>query len=1041
MRKQISIVCGLMITCAMFLSAQTTLTESFESGTPTSAPSSPTSAELSSGTWIFYKAARSSTKNSGVYGVSLSSSSSDPGYVITPPFSTIGTLTLYARAGGSGKTITIQKSVWGGPFTTIATPTLTSSYALYTIAINDTAKNIRIKIMNTPGSGTTEYIDDVSITTLSKSVISVSTTALPNFGVVEIGATSTVATYSVSAVGLEQPLRINSSSGYEISTDNVSFGSTLLIHPSVTDSSIAETVVYVRFKPTIASGTTQGTITHTSGSAITRTVSLSGTAIAHEPTKPSMIVVSDVTGTSMSINLLGGDGEGCIVIMRAGEGTSWLPLDGVSISGVNSNFAQAVDKGDGNKVVLAGTERNVTVTGLAAGTLYAISVIEYNGTAPNAQNYLLSNYTTVLQSTLRIAGVTVTPSVLLFGSVPIRSIAERTYLLSGRFLDVAQSPITISAPDGFEVSLSKEEGYTKLLSIPITSEVLPTTTIYVRFLPSERKSYSGSLVHRGAGIQECTLQVSGNGVDSTDLTAQAIYIAPDGNDVTGDGSITNPFFSLQKAVDIVKPGGTIYMRGGVYRYTSRVNIKTVGRPDAYIRLWSMPGERAILDFSSMADADANQGIRLTGSYWHFYGFDVKGAGDNGLLIERDKPAGGKYNSIKDSVHQAHHNIIEYCNFYENRDSGIQLKNLAAHNRIINCDSYFNRDASDGDADGFAPKLTVGDSNYFYGCRAWQNSDDGFDMYLKALEDGFPDDMTTIIENCWVFSNGYLKDGNPSKGNGNGFKLGGSSNKDQRHNVILRRCLAFENLQKGFDQNGNMGNMTLINCSGFARPYLANSSHFTYRIDGTSLPPGKQLVYVNCVAVWDGISDRKKSRWAPCEMIGGISITNNMTTDSIDYLSIDTVGVRGPRKPDGSLPDIRFMQIRPGNSKLIDKGTPWDGIVYEGAAPDLGAFETSAVSDVTLRYESVLTGFMLEQNYPNPFNPSTHMKFTVDECKHTTLKVYNILGKEVATLFEGIAEPGRQYTIAFHATTLSSGVYIYILQSGHERIVRRMILMK
>src|SRR3989304_7467160 len=132
-------------------------------------------------------------------------------------------------------------------------------------------------------------------------------------------------------------------------------------------------------------------------------------------------------------------------------------------------------------------------------------------------------------------------------------------------------------------------------------------------------------------------------------------------------------------------------------------------------MFAYAGERPVLDFSGMSVADGNRGVRLRGWYWHIKGLDIKGAGDNGMLIDP-----GSYN------------IIEFCSFYENRDTGLQLANGAAYNKIINCDSYNNTDPGHGNADGFAPKLTVGTGNYFYGCRAWQNSDDGSDGYLRDV---------------------------------------------------------------------------------------------------------------------------------------------------------------------------------------------------------------------------------------------------------------------------------------------------------------------
>jgi hypothetical protein len=521
------------------------------------------------------------------------------------------------------------------------------------------------------------------------------------------------------------------------------------------------------------------------------------------------------------------------------------------------------------------------------------------------------------------------------------------------------------------------------------------------------------------------------------------YVSPGGDDSTGDGSETKPFFSLQKAINLVSAGDTIWMKGGVYSYSTRININTSGTAEEMISIRSVAGERAILDFSAMADEDANQGIRLTGSYWHLYGLDIKGAGDNGLLIERNKPSGGGYADIKDKTDEAHDNIIEMCNFYENRDAGVQLKNLAAYNKIINCDSYNNRDSSDGDADGFAPKLTLGTGNYFYGCRAWQNSDDGYDLYLKCSEDGFPQDMLTTIENCWAFMNGYYKDGvTIGQGNGNGFKLGGSGDKDQRHDVILRRCLSFENLQKGFDQNSNVGSMILVNCTGFARPLTSNSSHYTYRIDVTTTPlaAGKVFEHTNCIAVWDGVADRNKSAWAPMEMIGGTQTTCNYQTGSTDYISIDTNGVRGPRKADGSLPDITFMHIKTGNLTLIDQGTIMDGIFYNGPKPDLGCFEKEGSVDVVEEKIIQPNTFTLSQNFPNPFNPVTNIDYQIGSPGFVNLKIFDVLGREVGTLVNGVKSAGV-HKVQWDGSKFPSGIYLYRMESGNQSLKRKLVLLK
>ncbi|HEX2983276.1 MAG TPA: T9SS type A sorting domain-containing protein, partial [Ignavibacteriales bacterium] len=85
-------------------------------------------------------------------------------------------------------------------------------------------------------------------------------------------------------------------------------------------------------------------------------------------------------------------------------------------------------------------------------------------------------------------------------------------------------------------------------------------------------------------------------------------------------------------------------------------------------------------------------------------------------------------------------------------------------------------------------------------------------------------------------------------------------------------------------------------------------------------------------------------------------------------------------------------------------------------------------------------FELTQNYPNPFNPETKINFTIPLNGKTTLKVYDILGREVAALINGEMEKGT-HTVNFNGRNLSSGVYIYRLQSGNFTESKKMALIK
>ena len=91
-------------------------------------------------------------------------------------------------------------------------------------------------------------------------------------------------------------------------------------------------------------------------------------------------------------------------------------------------------------------------------------------------------------------------------------------------------------------------------------------------------------------------------------------------------------------------------------------------------------------------------------------------------------------------------------------------------------------------------------------------------------------------------------------------------------------------------------------------------------------------------------------------------------------------------------------------------------------------------------ESLPTEFVLNQNYPNPFNPSTTISYKLSSDGNVSLKVYDILGNEVASLINDFQNAGN-YKISFDASRLASGVYFYKLQTSNFVQVRKMMLLK
>jgi len=274
------------------------------------------------------------------------------------------------------------------------------------------------------------------------------------------------------------------------------------------------------------------------------------------------------------------------------------------------------------------------------------------------------------------------------------------------------------------------------------------------------------------------------------------WVSPSGSD-SNTGTEASPFKSIIRAQNPAQPGATIWVMAGTHAIDTKQSLVKAGTEAMPFKVWAVSGARPVLDFATQPRDDGNQGIEITGSYWHLRGLDVRNAGDNGILIS------GSYNTIEDVI--AH----------GNEDTGIQItvrggdagnNAFGAYNKVLNCDSYENFDeATQGEnADGFAAKERIGPGNEFRGCRAWNNADDGWDFY--AANDA------VVVDNCWAFLNGEVSGANP-QGDGNGFKLGGEPAGDDQGGAVhrLTNVASFDNVKCGFTRNNNPSNPSLATC--------------------------------------------------------------------------------------------------------------------------------------------------------------------------------------------------------------------------------------
>jgi len=172
------------------------------------------------------------------------------------------------------------------------------------------------------------------------------------------------------------------------------------------------------------------------------------------------------------------------------------------------------------------------------------------------------------------------------------------------------------------------------------------------------------------------------------------------------------------------------------------------------------------------------------------------------------------------------------------------------------------------------------------------------------------------------------------------------------------------------------------------------------------------------------------RWNPA--FGAASYHLQVSTNSIFTqagIVVDQKGITDTAK------QMSGLQLLKKHYWRVSAVTP----EYEGAFGLQWTFTTGTSTNVDDR-QTIPTHFMLEQNFPNPFNPTTVIKYQLPMTAYVTLKVYDILGKELITLVNETKEAGN-YEVSFDASNFVSGMYFYQMRSGDFVETKKLVLMK
>lgn len=418
--------------------------------------------------------------------------------------------------------------------------------------------------------------------------------------------------------------------------------------------------------------------------------------------------------------------------------------------------------------------------------------------------------------------------------------------------------------------------------------------------------------------------------------AAEFFVSPNGADAN-DGSRAKPFASIMRAQQAMSPGDTTWIRGGCYAIddsdiarrdgflASVVQLEKSGKEDQPLRYFALPGERPVFDCSNLKPAGLRISLfRVRASWVHLKGIEVTGV---------QVTAKGHTQSIC-FENFGNHNIYEQLAMHDGQAIGLYITR-GSQNLVLNCDAWRNHDFTSetgrgGNTDGFGCHVPrMGSGNVFRGCRAWLNSDDGFDC-ISAGD-------AVVFENCWAFHNGYCAEFRPLA-DGNGFKAGGFGVETDarfpdpvpRHRVI--RCLAVRNRNAGFYANHHPGGIDWIHNSAYRNG--VNFNFLGRSIDASQDVPGFGHLILNNLS--HGSANPFRNLDASRCKLAGNTFDSKINASDSHFLSLDESLLSAPRKPDGSLPGIPFLRLAPGNP-WIDTGSP-SPLTHQGAAPDPGAFE-------------------------------------------------------------------------------------------------------
>ena len=497
------------------------------------------------------------------------------------------------------------------------------------------------------------------------------------------------------------------------------------------------------------------------------------------------------------------------------------------------------------------------------------------------------------------------------------------------------------------------------------------------------------------------------------LAQTTYYVSENGNNSNNGLTPETAFETLQHAADIVTAGDSVLVLQGNY---VGFDIRKNGSQTSLI-VFKAIENNVVIDEKNSVTPD---GINIENASWIIIdGFEVK-----------DQPRAGIRAAVSDFVTVKNN----YC--HNNQRWGI-FTGFTDDLTVENNTCSYSTEEHGIYVSNSSDRPIIKDNHSFNnnGCGIHMNGD------ISMGGDGII--SNAVVEGNILHDNGY--------GGGSAINMDGVQNSEIFNNLVYNNHatgIAMYQIDGGDASKNNKvynntiiqpadGRWCIISVDGSTGNTIYNNiliNHHSFRgsiaIDAASADGfiSDYNILVNRLSNDDGNSNMTLSQWQSL----GYDL-HSIIADPEEQIFIDHTNG-----------DFHLLQ----NAQAVDAGTNLVlPTVFEdldntprpqGSGFDIGCYEFTNAT--TVEEENIPESFQLFQNYPNPFNPTTTLSFVIGYSSFVSLKVYDVLGNEIATLVDEEKTAGK-YEVSFNSTELPSGVYIYQLNSGNYIQTRKMVILK